>query len=117
MSVKLAGRPCKGVGVRSSHTCRAVVHAVLPAWPAISWFHNAPLPSPCLAVGTAMKRAAVFASFVFTKQPARIRQVRAGGLAGWRADGPAGWRALRLPNRAPWSAAVNGSVLGCSKGR
>lgn len=44
-----------------------------------------------------MKRAAVFASFVFTKQPARIRQVRAGGLAGWRADGLAGWRALTLP--------------------
>ena len=30
---------------------------------------------PLLAVGTVVKRAAVFASFVFTKQPARIRQV------------------------------------------
>lgn len=57
---------------------------------------------------TAGKRAVVFASFIFTKQPARIRQAR-GGAGGGAGEGLRGWGAG--PAHAP---AAPPSTLGCS---
>ena len=61
-------------------------------WPALATPPGTPAHSPAAspaapglpAVGTAVRRAVVAASFVFTKQPARIRQVGVHSLPGWQ---------------------------------